>query len=431
MSKQALRAGIAAALAAAAFGASPLVGVAPPIEAGPVESPHGPYALASDSCAGCHRAHAGQGRQLLAGGESQSVLCFSCHDGTGASSDIASEYYDPNIPPDDPATASFYSHSAGSPSAHSGGMTDEFAGVLNRHAECGDCHNPHTVSAAAPAPTDSGWTASGALAAISGVSSSLAWTNPISYEYELCLKCHSRYTQLLSYAQPSFARSDKQAEFDPASGSYHPIEAAGTNSTAAMESSLAGGELWQFTTTSTIRCGHCHGDYRLLGDPPSPNDPPSDARLSLHTSQNRGLLIASYRDRGLKASAEPYSASDFALCFLCHGEAPFSDASGAVRTDTNFPYHGLHLDGIAGVGSGGLDIDTAGAGQGNAVCAECHFRTHGTASAYWPSDRDNQRLVNFAPNVMPVSGSPEPDWSLADRSCTLVCHGKTHAPEGY
>ena len=67
-------------------------------------------------------------------------------------------------------------------------------GVLNRHAECGDCHNPHTVNDAATAESGSGWTASGALTGASGVAASapLAWKNPIGYEYELCLKCHIR-----------------------------------------------------------------------------------------------------------------------------------------------------------------------------------------------------------------------------------------------
>ena len=206
------------------------------------------------------------------------------------------------------------------------GQTDEFAGVLNRHAECGDCHNPHAVNSAAPAQTSSGWTASGSLASVSGVTASTpqTWNNPITYEYELCLKCHSSYTTLLSYTKESYKKTDKRAEFDPVNASYHPVEAAGKNTTTAMANSLAGGKLWQFTTSSTIRCTNCHGNYRLVGNPPTPNVPASSARLAPHTSPYRSILIANYRDRQLKTSAEAYSTNDFDLCYLCHSETPFS-----------------------------------------------------------------------------------------------------------
>ena len=56
------------------------------------------------------------------------------------------------------------------------------------------------------------------------------------------------------------------------------------------------------------------------------------------------------------------------------------------------------------MGPAGTNIDTPGHGGGNAICAECHFRTHGTALAFNASDRDNPRLVNFAPNVKPYNG---------------------------
>ena len=73
-----------------------------------------------------------------------------------------------------------------------------------------------------------------------------------------------------------------------------------------------------------------------------------------------------------------YSAGDFALCYVCHGQAPF--APDGTSNATNFSLHGLHLTGLAKNGSGGTDIDTAGDGQGNAICAECHFRLHSTTN---------------------------------------------------
>jgi hypothetical protein len=87
-----------------------------------------------------------------------------------------------------------------------------------------------------------------------------------------------------------------------------------------------------------------------------------------------------YRDRDLKPLIEPYRSSDFALCYQCHAEAPFSDGSGSTRVDTNFRFHGLHTTGIRNQGSIDGDIDTVGAGRGDALCAECHFRIHSNAA---------------------------------------------------
>ena len=72
--------------------------------------------------------------------------------------------------------------------------------------------------------------------------------------------------------------------------------------------------------------------------------------------------------------------------------------------DTNFNWHGYHLNSLGFDGTGGVDIDISGAGQGNATCAECHFRTHGTALAA-DGQEPEKGLVNFAPNVQPLNGS--------------------------
>lgn len=41
-----------------------------------------------DSCAGCHRAHTGQSAKLLKEAGGQAALCLSCHDGTGATTNV-------------------------------------------------------------------------------------------------------------------------------------------------------------------------------------------------------------------------------------------------------------------------------------------------------------------------------------------------------
>lgn len=412
-------------------------------------SPHGNYELVTDTCAACHATHTAQSPLLLQQPPPQAAQCFRCHDGTGAVADIRGQYLDPAVPANDAATGSWYAHPATGASNHANDRADEFGGMLNRHAACADCHQPHNASGTLAAQTAAGWTASGALAGAAGVSvangpagSAPSYSlNPTSnLEYELCFKCHSGYTTLppRDPAHPSRWALDKAVELNPANLSYHPVEAPGTNQTPKMAASLAGTspfKLWAFETTSTIRCVNCHGDSRKAtpADPPNPGD-----RLAPHAVENRGLLMASYRTGeivagdaagALKLSSEAYDAADFALCYQCHAEAPFVDWTGDPQAASNFRFHGYHTSAIAGEGTGGQDIEFDGDGQGNALCAECHYRTHGTTGAV-DGQAPNARLVNFSPNIQPFRG--EIKWAGgAGGTCTLVCHGRNHNNLGY
>jgi predicted CXXCH cytochrome family protein len=422
----------------------------------PEAGTHGPYGMAADRCALCHRSHAAQGpSSLLVRGLPQAPLCFQCHDtaGTGANTRVQAQYADPFVPANSPATGSYYRHDALAPdSGHTLAEEDEFGGVSNRHNECGDCHNPHTASAEASVQTAAGWTAPGQLTYVSGVSvvngaartaPTYAWLDgaqaKVTYEYEVCLKCHSGWTVLPAKdpLHPSWWAEDKGVELNPANGSVHPIEAPGKNTTDAMANSLAGTspyKLWSFTTDSTIRCVNCHGDYRKF-NPVTP--PAADSDLAPHANAYRGNLMQNYRDRNLKPFTEPYQSGDFALCYMCHAEAPFADGSGSIRADTNFRYHGLHLGGIRNRGNLDGDIDTPGAGRGNAVCADCHFRIHSTAFAgdfrtSPPQSGTDAGLVNFAPTVTGNVGYVAWDRSgTKTGTCTLTCHGYSHEDASY
>jgi len=425
-----------------------------PLAPTPFLSPHNGYTATTDKCATCHRAHTASGPNVIRNPMPVSNLCFTCHDtaGTGSNYKTQAQYTDPNVTPNDPATGAFYSHPATSltPTGHVNAYTDEFRGVFNRHAECTDCHNPHQADPNMPTPTSSGWQVSGALKGISGVNvtNSLtpgatpvyAWTTAVAYGYQLCLKCHSGYTTLRTYTKDSDKKWDKATEFNPNNASNHAIEGPGKNTTSRMATSLAGTsayKMWTFTTSETLRCEYCHGDYRLATTPgPGVTPPAKDARLNVHSSKYRGILMNNYRWRTLKSSSEPFNAADFALCFQCHGSSPFTDTSGNSRSDTNFRFHGYHVAKITGQGSGGTDITTPGAGQGNAVCAECHYRVHSTTYAYHSDQVNELRGVNFAPDVLPtaVAGAPRIDITPGNPDsgrCYLTCHGKNHNPKSY
>jgi hypothetical protein len=179
---------------------------------------------------------------------------------------------------------------------------------------------------------------------------------------------------------------------------------------------------------------NCHGDYRKFN---TTTPPAAGSDLAPHANAYRGNLMQNYLDRNLKPITEPYRSNDFALCYMCHAEAPFTDGSGNTRADTNYRYHGVHLTGILNRGAVNGDIDTANAGRGDAICAECHFRIHSNALAgdfrTTPSQTGTDaRLVNFAPNVTPNVGLVE--WNRTGTktgTCTLTCHGYTHEDKSY
>ena len=106
----------------------------------------------------------------------------------------------------------------------------------------------------------------------------------------------------------------------------------------------------------------------------------------------------------------------------------------AAAEGTNFVFHGLHMAGITTKGSGGLDIDTPGAGQGNARCAECHFSNHGTTELPSTQTVSGDRLVVFGPDVLPsksMGGVPTFTKTATGGSCTVTCHGKDHQGATY
>jgi predicted CXXCH cytochrome family protein len=436
---------------------------------------HGPYSMTTDRCAVCHSGHRAQGPNLLIK-SSQSGLCLTCHGSAGLGGAPAA-YSDPGVPANNAASRSYYSHdgvgiSPTSPTttSHTQAQLDEFSvsatgGTPNRHSECADCHNPHEVQGApatnsALTATGTPWGVSGSLSGISGVSvvnnaAGMAptytfldgVTSVVTTEYQLCFKCHSGFTPLTSNdgLKPTQYALDKGVEFNPANASFHPVEAQGTNQTAKMAASLAGTspyKLWNFTTTSTIRCLSCHATSTTLGptgtsDPAptagTPAPPAPGSALPPHTSVNRGILLRNYQDRVLKSTKAAYSSGDFALCYVCHAEEPFANATEPAATNaTNFPFHGLHVSALMPYGAG-TDINTPGSGSGKAICAECHFRIHSTTNKVGDQVIDESRLVNFAPNVQPLNLygtiSPiswTPEGAPGTGSCTLTCHGYQH-----
>jgi predicted CXXCH cytochrome family protein len=416
---------------------------------------HGPYAATTGSCASCHRIHA-ETRPTFVSNQTTSprqvsMLCFTCHDasGTGSKYTVQAEYVAAGTNVVNATTRQYYTHDAVSAvnTRHTtatmtanGASTpvDEFAGVLNRHSECTDCHNPHSDSATASTqnPIGTPWTPSGRMTGVSAVKVTYTpttqapiyqfldgVTNKATAEYELCMKCHSSYTTLPS--NTGFPESqwllDKAVEFNPSGKSMHPVEGPGKNQTTAMALSLSGAstqKLWDGTTAQTIRCTQCHASSTMVlgqggGQMAAPHATTST------TVAKYGILTLPYNRSD---STVTFAEAQYALCFACHSNSPFIATSGSTINGANSPATNFsrHYDHVT---------------NWRFTCQECHYRPHSTAlpaKAGGTQTLDGAAGVNFAPTVTPSGGvirytrTVPANGGNITGTCTLTCHNKGH-----
>ncbi len=157
-----------------------------------------------------------------------------------------------------------------------------------RHAECVDCHNPHTVvSDALHVEKDDGNAVSDVLKYVWGVEPAwpgTGWTQPTSftvrkpptyqngslYEYQICFKCHSYYglgtlaNGVTTIIGPSGDEITDQAwEFNRNNRSAHPVVGdLSTQSGSSNPRALTAAQMsapWTSVGTQTMYCSDCHG----------------------------------------------------------------------------------------------------------------------------------------------------------------------------
>jgi predicted CXXCH cytochrome family protein len=380
-------------------------------------------------CLNCHAPHGARDAQGLVPNLEyyrEEALCLACHDGSGpATANISAELSKSAAHPTATISGRHVTAEGSSSAAFS---------ATNRHAECTDCHNPHAVTSASALKGASRVSVTNGLA---GAAPTYTYVPPTSTvaatEYELCFKCHSSWTTLPA------GQKDLAMIFNPANESFHPVESAGKTTSTQLAASLAAGNgLPHLTTSSVIACGDCHNNDSLPRTVTLvsgytgtvPKGPHGSSASGGNAAFSNAVLRAPYRaDLKARAANDDYTANDFVLCFICHSPAPFATGNQDPRTDTAYRFHGSHLHTLFNKGSGAGGITTPGAGQGNAICRECHYNTHGTRGAPWPTNRTYTRGVNFAPNVQGPGGVGEPSWTPG--SCRVRCHGTTHNPETY
>jgi predicted CXXCH cytochrome family protein len=267
----------------------------------------------ANKCVNCHNPHGVRDADGLIPSmliRRDTELCVLCHNGSRAT-DIFREFTKP------------YRHPAGTRGkhdAHENSPASFATGPVNkRHAECPDCHNPHSIDAnpAPPLPP----LASNRLAGVSrvqaanggaGLAPRYVWRgaeDPGANEYEICFKCHSSFTQ-----QPP-GQSNLALLTNPANASYHPIQAAGRNLRINPGAFVSG-----YDAQSIISCTDCHSS-----DTPNIRGP--------HGSSYRYLL-----KKPSTSTSDPQAMLPNDICFDCHSYDTYANpsAAGAIQQYSRF-----------------------------------------------------------------------------------------------
>ncbi len=360
-----------------------------PTPAPPAHNFHLPYSADTSACAACHRTHTSPAPTSLEKRWPQEQVCFTCHDGTGAPNILAQFNKTYKMP----LTTTSELHSLAewrtkSPSSFSG---------ANRHVSCTDCHNPHhaaqgnhTVgSAYAFGPQQGVWGASPSYTA-PWTTPSFSTVNRITYQYELCFKCHSSWafgTSPPTVPSGGFPETDVAKEFNPLNASFMPVMAQGKNpfrlsDGTSYASSLIGG----FTPTSRMVCSDCHG---------SDND--TDPR-GPHGSNNPFILRGPWdrttgRMPGQTVGGGPDTSNH--LCFKCHDVNVYANPS-----NTGPPW-----DSRTGFSGGGKNLHAVMVGARNKayndnaiVCMDCHIAV--------PHGYNRDHLIGFTGDDSPYINRP-------------------------
>lgn len=331
-------------------------------------------------------------------------LCFTCHDGSPAATDIRGEFGK------GANGADIFHHPVSDPEQTAG-----------RSVECVDCHNPHRAR-----PDNK-------LAGVTGVDLTGSPVGPGTgndveiVQYELCFKCHG---DTFNSQRPE--TTNKRLDFQTTNSAFHPVAGPGQNQSANLSNALLAG----LDMNSTIECTDCHNS-EATSDINGPASGSASSPKGPHGSVNAAIRRAAYRATYI-ASEGPmsYSRLDFELCFLCHDPRRLVEArrvDDSPPASTNFyddingrdNLHELHL------------VDSVQ--DSRATCKNCHFNVHSNRTADntqynidgvvldAPPTGFKTHLINFSPDIQPFGGRPRPEWWIntgtRERRCYLRCHG--------
>jgi predicted CXXCH cytochrome family protein len=339
--------------------------------------------VGAGGCSNCHASHhAPPGATLDRPGPTDDGTCLGCHDGSVARLSVAAEVAKPTSHRSTGRGVHSEGERSGAPS--SGKRLPETSFGRLRHVACVDCHDPHrAVPSQAPSVAPA---AQSVLTGQWGISIDGQRVEAVSFEYEVCLKCHGD-----SLNKPAAAgnaprrRTDDlnlRRVFASTSPSFHPVASPGRNP-------LVPSLIPPLNPASQIYCTDCHASDAGAGaGGAGPRGP--------HGSIYPNLLERQY----LTADYTPESPASYALCYKCH------DRERLLSDGSPFP-HAKHVK------------------DASAPCSACHA-AHGVSSDAGDATH-NAHLISFDLNIVKRAGAADPEYvATGGRSCSLDCHGHVH-----
>ena len=327
-------------------------------------------------------------------------LCFTCHDGSPAGTDINAEFLKGTNGVD------IFHHPVKD--------SEQTAG---RSVECIDCHNPHEATSADRHKGVDGID-------LNGDPIGPGTANPVDIvEHEVCFKCHG---DTYNASRPD--TTNKRLDFQTTNSAFHPVAGSGRNQSSNLNDQLLGG----LTTSSTLKCSDCHNS-EATADAAGPASNSTQSPKGTHGSANEFMLRGNYWTDLLGPSN--WNASNFEFCFLCHDSNKLVEArEWDDDAATNF------YDDIDGKDNLHWEHLENNPDDTRATCRNCHFNIHSNRTAGntqyridgvltdTPPDGVHTHLVNFSPDIEPFGGRAKPEWwfntSSRERRCYLSCHGE-------
>ncbi|MCM2356886.1 MAG: cytochrome C [Geobacteraceae bacterium] len=349
----------------------------------------GAHYLSDDACGKCHAPHKAQQLQRLLKGQTLQDTCLqSCHNGSGPVSTTGS-----NIQAMLSQPKAHRSSSGLLSGSHDAAENPLDFTSANSHVECVDCHNPCLTRHETTPLSNPPWI-NGRLIEVTLTRAADGTRTMATREYEICFKCHDSVPFTLA-ASVTVSRKiptlDESARFSPDNPSYHPVMAAVRGADVAPVPSLRAeilGTSRQLTVGGMIYCSDCHNPH---GAPPPITH----------------LLVAEYQH-----TSQPYSYSNFELCYRCHREEIIMSPA-----QSSFPNHKSHVDPDP-------VVDPLGRHTGKEVpCSACHD-PHGVPVTLGGTTTANAHLINFDTNIVSPA-TPVPVYTATSPghgSCTVSCH---------
>jgi predicted CXXCH cytochrome family protein len=326
--------------------------------------------VAENGCENCHRSHTAPRPARLLKHVYEEDTCLVCHNGSVATTDIASEL------------TKQYGHFVQDFSGIHDAAEDFSWGGVRPHVECEDCHNPHMAN---DNPSPGAPRVSGATTGVSGVDAAGHQVPRARSLNAICYKCHTEYNvipTLRIYRQIDQVNS--RLEFDWANPSFHPVGSQGVN--RDVPSLLS-----PLTVNSLISCTDCHNN----DDDRGPKGP--------HGSSFEYLLERNY----ITLDNTEENPSTYALCYKCHSRQSILD-------NQSFSKHKEHIQ----------DQKTP--------CSACHD-PHGISNTQGNSI-NNSNLINFDIQIVSPDSRGKLQFTDQGKfrgQCFLNCHGKEHRPLRY